>query len=234
MPQEPPDPAAAVAGLAREVEALRRALDQLRGLPGRVEELADLVTSFAEATAERPAPEAVRVTWSWLNLPEALQPVMEADGLVEDTERLLSDLVSWMGRVYLRYADAARTLPACWLWHPEVVEELVWLRAAWLAAYHNPDAVISQAADWHDRLRPGVVRRVKDYAGLCSVENHQPARDGDAPSHAGLAGVPLVGAAGLIAAWWATRRDRPAPAPTAMHVAEAAAQRPRAGLRGRA
>jgi hypothetical protein len=229
MPQEPPDPAAAVAGLAREVEALRRALDQLRGLPARVEEVADLVTALADATTEPPVTDAGRAAWSWLNLPQAAQSGPDADAVVEDAERLLAELVAWIGRVYLRYADAARTLPACWLWHPEVVEELVWLRAAWLAAYADPRSAISQAADWHDRLRPGVVRRVKDYAGLCSVENHQPARDGDTPADP----VPLTSAAGLIAAWWATRRDRPAPAPTAMHVAEAAAQRPRAGLRGR-
>jgi hypothetical protein len=118
-----------VAPLAREVEALRRVLDQLRGLPGRVEELADLVACLADATPEQPALEASRVTWSWLNLPDATQQGPEIDGVVEETNTPLTELVAWLGRVYLRYADAARTLPACWLWHPEVVEELVWLRA---------------------------------------------------------------------------------------------------------
>jgi hypothetical protein len=230
--EDPPDiaAAAALAGLAREVEALRRGLDQLRALPGRVEELADLVATLANATAEQLAPETSRATWSWLNLPEAHQSAADADALVADIEQLLTDLVAWMGRVYLRYADAARSLPACWLWHPEVVEELVWLRAAWSAAHDDPHAVISQSADWHDRLRPGVVRRIKDYAGLCSIENHQPARDGDIPTDP----VPLAQATGLIAAWWATRRVHPAPPPTAAQVAEAAALRPRSMVRGRA
>jgi hypothetical protein len=229
VPEDPPDgAAAALAGLAREVEALRRALDQLRGLPGRVEEVADLVALLASATAEQPEPDTSRAAWSWLNLPDAAQLGADADAAVDDAEQRMTDLAGWLGRVYLRYADAARTLPACWLWHAEVVEELMWLRAAWLAAYAGPRAVVSQAADWHDRLRPGVVRRVKDYAGLCSIENHQPARDTPTDS------VPLAGAAGLIAAWWATRRADPAPAPTATHVAEAAALRPRGGLRGRA
>jgi hypothetical protein len=31
----------------------------------------------------------------------------------------------------------ARCLP-CWLWHSEVVEELLWLRSAWRAAYADP------------------------------------------------------------------------------------------------
>jgi hypothetical protein len=42
---------AAVAGLVREVEALRRAVEPLRGLPSRVEQLARLVAELAETTA---------------------------------------------------------------------------------------------------------------------------------------------------------------------------------------
>jgi len=230
MSKEPPDSAAALAGLAREVEALRRGLEQLRGLSARVEEVADLVACLADVTAEQRTPQSKAGAPSWLNLPDASHAATEADDVVEDTEQLLTELVGWMGRVYLRYADAVCTLPACWLWHPDVVEELVWLRAAWRAAYTDPHAVVSQAADWHDRLRPGVVRRVKEYAGLCSIENHQPARDGATRS----ASAPLGQAVGLIAAWWTTRRTDPPPAPTAPQVAEAAALRPRARLRGRA
>ena len=87
-----------------------------------------------------------------------------------EAEAVLARLTGWLAGVYLRYADAARTVPACWLWHPEVVEELPWPRQAWLAAYADPDAPVSLAADWHDRLRPGVVRRIRDYAGMCSIE----------------------------------------------------------------
>ena len=54
---------------------------------------------------------------------------------------MLTDLTRWLDDIYLRYADAARTLPECWLWHPEVVEELIWLMHAWLAAYQGDDAV---------------------------------------------------------------------------------------------
>jgi hypothetical protein len=223
MPQEPPDTTAAVAGLAREVEALRRGMARLRSLPARVQELADLLARLADATAEPPAAEPNSVTWSWLSLPDAAQSGADGDAPLGDTEVLLTDLIGWMSRIYLRYADAARTLPACWLWHPEVVEELLWLRAAWLAAYTDPRAAVSQAADWHDRLRPGVVRRVKDYAGLCSIENHQPPTDRDPATGV----VPLAQAAGLIAAWWATRRADPPPAPTATQAAEAATWRPR-------
>src|SRR5687767_942042 len=74
MLQGPPDTAAAVAGLAREVEALRRALDQLRGLPGRVQEVADLVACLADAAAGQPAADTGGAAWSWINLPDASQP----------------------------------------------------------------------------------------------------------------------------------------------------------------
>jgi hypothetical protein len=134
-----------------------------------------------------------------------------------------------MGAVYLRFADAARTLPACWLWHPEIIEELLWLRAAWIAA-HDPSASIAQVADWHDRYRPGVVRRIRDYAGVCSLENHQPGR----PRHIPALRVPVASAASAIAAWWTTDRDDTPPAPTSEQLSEAAGRPPQRGTsRGR-
>jgi len=53
-----------------------------------------------------------------------------------------------MGAMYLRYPDAAATLPDCWLWHPDLVEELLWLSHAWTAAYQGPDASVALAGDW--------------------------------------------------------------------------------------
>ena len=38
----------------------------------------------------------------------------------------LAELGEWLRVVYLRYPDAASGLPECWLWHPDVVEELLW------------------------------------------------------------------------------------------------------------
>jgi hypothetical protein len=43
--------AASVAGLAREIDALRHDLGELLVMPARLDELADLVTQLAEATA---------------------------------------------------------------------------------------------------------------------------------------------------------------------------------------
>jgi len=176
-------------------------------------ELAELVATVGETAAAAPAKREAAAAPSWLTLAES----------VEDAQTVLTDLVGWLGDVYVRYADAARGLPQCWLWHPEVVEELLWLMCAWLAAYRDHDASVKAVADWHDRLRPGVVRRISEnYAKSCSVENHL--------AHRALppARVPLPGAAEQIVTWWATSRRESAPVPTQVQLDEAVAEANRA------
>jgi hypothetical protein len=104
-------------------------------------------------------------------------------------------------------------------WHSDIIEELVWLMYAWLAAYRDDDASIRAAGDWHDRLRPGVVRRIHAYAKACSLENHLSGR----PRATGAPHIPVAdtkpdtdgtNAVEVIAAWWTQRRDQPGPAPT--------------------
>ena len=216
----------AVAGLAREVEALRRGVAELRDLPRRVEQLAAMVARLAEQAAA-PGDDAADGTVTWLDLPDDNAPPSTNGRAVVEAELVLARLVEWMGRVYLRYADAARSLPACWLWHPEVVEELVWLRQAWLAAYADLEAPVSLAGDWHDRQRPSVARRIRDYAGTCSIEAHQPDGERRVPAPA----VPLADAAGAVASWWATDRAGLAPIPTPEQVAAAVPSRPARGRR---
>ncbi|MGD9525580.1 MAG: hypothetical protein AB7V44_02205 [Pseudonocardia sp.] len=198
-----PSSSGAVAGLAREVDALRRTLDGLDGLPERVEELGTLVARLSDTVAtllSRPGP---RPAPSWLSAP--IEPAMLAE--------LLDGLCAWLHTVYLRYPDAVVTLPECWLYHPEVVEELLWLMHAWLAAYQGETASVQAAGDWHDRQRPGVVRRIKTQAGSCSLLRHVTRPDRDQyPS--GAVPVPGVDAVASIATWWATGRDDPAPEPT--------------------
>jgi hypothetical protein len=191
----------ALDGLARELEALRRHVDELDPLPRRVDDLAHLFARLADTTAGgRTGTVAARPVQSWLDHP------LGSDR--QDVEVLLVRLAQWVEGVYLRYTDA-RHLPDCWLWHPDAVEELVWLRAAWLAAY-APEAPANAAGDWHDRQRPGVVRRIRDYAGLCSLEAHLPGGE----RHASALAAPTADATVVIAAWWATCRDQPAPAPS--------------------
>ena len=218
-------PGPGVAGLAREVEALRRRLDQLQGLPHRVEQLADLLARQAETVAAADASPATPASPSWLDLPAEPGRAAESSAAARAAEDLLATLAGWVGGVYLRYPDAAQTLPECWLWHPEVVEELLWLHTAWLAA-HRPGAASTAVGDWHDRQRPGVARRIRDYAGLCSLEQHQPGADRHTPAP----DAPFTEAVPAIASWWATRRPDPAPAPYAEQLAAA---RRRGTQRGR-
>ncbi|TCC35096.1 hypothetical protein [Kribbella sindirgiensis] len=200
----------AVSALARTVEKLARDLDALRGgmrqaaSKGTVKELADVVTHLSEtvqqvaaAAAKKPGSEDEAVR-SWLRLAEDEAAV----------QGVLSELVPWMQTVYLRYGDARVTLPPCWLWHPEVVEELLWLMDAWTAAFYGPDASLRLVGDWHDRQRPGVMRRVGLYADACDLTNHL--------EHAErlAAEVPLLDDLDPFVTWWASDRDNTGPAPS--------------------
>jgi hypothetical protein len=198
---------AGVAGLAREVDGLRRAINRLGPIPDRVDELAGLVAELAKtvtALAVRRGPDPAP---SWLMLPADTASVQE----------VVEELCEWLRVIYLRYPDAAATLPQCWLWHPDVVEELVWLMHAWLAAYQGPAAAVGLAGDWHDRLRPGVVRRIKGSAGSCSRENHITRRGWEDQTPRGPVSVPGVDAVESIVAWWAEHREERAPEPEIQH-----------------
>lgn len=188
--------AKALAGLAREVEGLRRALTDVEPLRKRVEDVAELVAQLSETTAaglkkDEPAPAV-----SWLDL----------NGRGEAAERLLVELVDWLDRIFLQYEGAAKALPYCWAWHPDVVEELVWLMYAWRAAYEQ-EGYTSLAGDWHDRLRPGVVRRIAASAGMCSLEKHL--TPVEPYGH-----VPLAHTGMVVAAWWGSGNSGLAPVPS--------------------
>jgi hypothetical protein len=214
--------ASSVAGLAREVEQLRRTVDEHDALRERLDSLAGLVARLAETIATAPSTESAAAAPSWLDHPADPGQPVEASKAARNAEELLSKLGAWVAGIYLAYCDA-RSLPGCWMWHPDIVEELLWLHLAWLTA-HRPDAASSAVGDWHDRQRPGVVRRVNGYASACSLGAHRPGGDRHTPI------LPTVtDASAAIAGWWATNRDQPAPEPTDQQLAAAAARsmRPR-------
>ncbi|ADB31267.1 hypothetical protein Kfla_2188 [Kribbella flavida DSM 17836] len=200
---------AAVSALSREFEAMRRDHAAMKkGLRNtasatQVTQLAQAVTDLGEAMRKAPAAgkkdEAEPVP-SWLNLPLD-DP--------EPAQQLLGDLIAWMRDIYLRYGDARKSLPACWMWHGEIVEELVWLMFAWTAAYQGPQAQVRLAGDWHDRQRPGVTKRIETYADGCDLLAHRDQTPGST-----TVSVPLVEAADDIVAWWTERRNEPGPVPT--------------------
>jgi hypothetical protein len=194
--------AGAVAGLAREVEELRRRIEPVAQTPARVDALARLVAQLANTVAALTARSDVAPPPSWLLAPE--DP--------EHARELLDALTAWMGQVYLRYTDAAEGLPECWCWHPDVVEELLWLMHAWLAAYQGKHASVQMVGDWHDRQRPGVVRRITKVAGRCSRENHQ-TRHGWTTTPTTGPMVPSLDGLDAIAHWWGSSREQAAPEP---------------------
>jgi hypothetical protein len=199
-PDGPESPNRAVAGLAREIDGLRR---QIGGLPERVDTLSKLLAELGETVAALNARKPPTPAPSWLLAPT--DP--------ENTGRLLDELAGWLAQVYLRYPDAVESFPDCWCWHPHVVEELLWLMHAWAAAYQGPAASVALAGDWHDRQRPGVVRRIKATVGVCSRENHQ-TRPGWPSDH--ITGAPVVPSEDQldrIGRWWASAREEPAPEP---------------------
>jgi hypothetical protein len=219
-----PGPQPGLAALVGEVAVLRQAVDALAGLPAQIRALAGVVTGLTEPHPDHGTPPAgggqseERLP-SWLGL----------SGDFADAVTVLGELATWLHDVYLRYSDAVTGLPECWLWHPDVVEELLWLRAAWAEAYRGDTATaaVGRAADWHDRQRPGVVRRIKAVAGTCSLEAHQPGGE----RHRGADPVPLAEAIHTIGEWWALDRDAVAPAPDAGHLAAADALRRARGRR---
>jgi len=186
--------------LARQVERATRRVDNVELL---VRQLAADVTALTSAVGDPVEPDedtdadAVR---SWLFTDDP------------DTARAdLTDLVQWLGAVYLRYPAA--TLPSCWLWHPAVVEELWWLRNAHKAAY---DGAWRDVADWHDRMRPGVIKRLSAAVGGCELARH--AASGDRAQ--ALSVVPLVDAADQIAQTWTTSTSTPTPTDDQLTEAE--------------
>ena len=203
-----PDPMQAVMRLGRDIDRLARRVDavsrQADGVTPRLDEIAEQVTTLVEAIDLLSGPKGVQppVT-SWLDL----SPEEEA----EARSRLL-DLAGWLSYVYLRYADAA--LPSCWAFHPDVVEQLWWLRQLYDCSYHRRGASWAKVADWQQRFRPFVVRWITETHGNCELGRHDPVR-GDVPGPTAPE-VPLSAHLDEVARCWTDRREPPIPSPQAL------------------
>ena len=69
--------------------------------------------------------------------------------------RLSGPLGTWVEEVIrLRHPELYRGLAPCWYRHPEVLDELTALRAAWFGAYRDSMASATAAIEWHDRWLP--------------------------------------------------------------------------------
>ena len=143
-----------LADLAKEVAAqdamtVQRRLDDLAETVSEVDTLRAEVAAVAEA-AGTTAPERGPAFW-WPDL-------ARADGRAE----ALESLATWVDEVLrTRHPEMYNQLGACWYLHPDILDELTALQAAWQAAYRDPAAPATAAIEWHDRWLPGAMRRCR-------------------------------------------------------------------------
>lgn len=98
----------------------------------------------------------------------------------EERTTALRLLGVWVDEVIRgRHPEAYRdSLQPCWYRHPDVLDELTALRAAWYAAYKDSAASAVAAIEWHDRWLPGAMTRCKAAmkALACDKNGHQEPR----------------------------------------------------------
>jgi hypothetical protein len=151
-----------VSGLRRDVEALAARVDVLTRTQGehavvlegitelrsQVEKILALVTDDDKASS---------VGWFWLTMDEHAR------------EEKFGELFDWLETVlrpqYPGYL--AGQIRPCWPNHPEAEWELAWLYQLWSFAYLSKRAAPKDAADWHDRWAPGVIRRLGAVMDRC-------------------------------------------------------------------
>jgi hypothetical protein len=159
-PGRSPDPLAEqLLSQALEIARLKAALDEFAAETS--ETVANLLTRVesVEDTDESGSSRAGPVmSWCWREVGP------------RGAEALSRELTGWVRWIRHRY-PLARRVPPCWSEHPEIVEELTALWLAWQAAYTEPDASLTAAADWHDRWLPGFLYRLEHgpFALDCSV-----------------------------------------------------------------
>lgn len=195
----PTDATPDVGGIAREVDRVSRRVDDLaRDLPPALERVGELDVSVeklgnlvADVMDRLRGDQAEARAWLLVSDPEVARA-------------MLTDLVGWLDAVYLRYPGAS--LPACWLWHPSVIEELLWLRAAHADAYSGRGWGV-RAGMWHDQQRPRVVERIQKMIGTCDLAQHV---SGGQKAKAPIA-APLAGHVDAVADAWTSTGLPPEP-----------------------
>jgi hypothetical protein len=158
-----PDPAAALAALAAQLEELRGQLARSQGevgqLRARMEEFSgrDMVMLRAIKQLGEKLDEAVRKRAAddpqapvWIRLDE------------EERAARLAVLRDWVEKFARpQYPKYLAKLPSCWESHPEAVWELSNLMTEWVRVYADPEnRPLQDALWWHERWLPGVLNRL--------------------------------------------------------------------------
>jgi hypothetical protein len=162
------DGSPAVAALAVQVNGLRRDLKSLAtkvdGLASTQHEHAVVLDGIAEL--RRQVDQILGILteedesthpWFWLTMPE------------QECEEKFGEMSDWAETVlraqYPGYL--AGQIRPCWPNHPEARWELAWLYQLWSLAYLAKRSTPKDAADWHDRWTPGVLRRLSAVMAEC-------------------------------------------------------------------
>ena len=226
----PPDVAAQLAAMAAQYERLERAVrraehetaahradqqavaarikqaendnTQLRAALDQANTQIKALTESVKARRARSGPPPL----SWLD-PQGTPPG-------PSPAAVLKDLAAWLQRVYVRLPGSR--LPACWAWHPGIVDILLALRMAHAEVY-SARGSWEKVAAWHLRTRPDTAKLISAAIGTCEIREHAvggPLHEGKDPE------VPLAGFLGEVAAVWADRRETPDPTQLVIAAAE--------------
>jgi hypothetical protein len=136
---------------AQDVTTVQRRVDDLAETVSEVDTLRAEVAAVAEV-AENLATAQVHGPASWW--PDLATGDSRAEAL--------KNLGVWVDEVLrTRHPEMYNKLGGCWYQHADVLDELTALRAAWYAAYRDPEAPATAAIEWHDRWLPGAMRRCR-------------------------------------------------------------------------
>jgi hypothetical protein len=158
-----------VAALAVEVSALRRDVKAVAGRADALTQTTQEHTSVLDGVGElRRQVERILALlteddqntptgWFWLTLDD------------QTRQDKLGELTDWVNTVLRTQYPAYLTsqIRPCWPNHPEALWELTWLYQLWSHAYLTKRPAPKNAADWHDRWTPGVLRRLGQVMNPC-------------------------------------------------------------------
>jgi hypothetical protein len=149
-------------GLRRDVESLAAKIGTLASTQrkhatvlGDIAELRRQVEQILALLTEDE--DASPAAWFWLTMNDE-----------ERTEKF-AELLDWVESVLrVQYPDyLAGQIRPCWPNHPEARWELSWLYQQWSLTYLAERPALKDAADWHDRWSPGVIRRLSQVMRRC-------------------------------------------------------------------
>jgi len=131
-------------GVERRLDEVGRMTLEIEALRQETREIAAIVGELVQRRANAPVP------W-WPDLPAG-----------PEREAAVQNLGLWVDEVLrARHPEAYNELGTCWFQRPDILDELTALRAAWFAAYRDPEAPPMAPIEWHDRWLPGTMARCK-------------------------------------------------------------------------